>query len=196
MSRYNLYSTPLFTDIWKSADEFKTEYLASPSPLNGSIHHGETVGTVTYPDNVSLLYYLLYARYGNNPIANMDENQFKYKVYSVIFQYGPTWQKKLEIQEKLRGLSDEDLRSGAKAIYNHAFNPSEAPATDSEEALSYINDQNQTINKRGKLDAYGFLWGLLSTDVTEAFVDRFKICFKKVVFPERPVLYEEEEDND
>jgi hypothetical protein len=42
------------------------------------------------PDNVSLVYYLLYARYGNNPIANRDENQFKFKIFSVIFQYGPT----------------------------------------------------------------------------------------------------------
>ena len=82
------YNTPLFTNIWGSADAFKTDLQASP--FAGALHYGETAGGVTYPDNVSLLYYLLYARYGNNPIANTDINQFKYKIYSVVFQYGPT----------------------------------------------------------------------------------------------------------
>lgn len=88
------YNTPLFTNIWGSADAFKTDLQASP--FAGSIHYGEANPNpkpgepANYPDNVSLLYYLLYARYGNNPIANTDINQFKYKMYSVIFQYGPT----------------------------------------------------------------------------------------------------------
>ena len=191
MSRYNLYSTPIFTDIWSSAESFKTDFEASP--FRGAISATESATT---KDNVSLLYYLLYARYGNNPIANMDEEQFKFKVYSVIFQYGPTWEKKLAVQEKLRALSEDDLLQSSKAIYNHAFNPSDAPGTGTLEELEFINDQNTTNYKRSKLDAYGLLWQLLNTDVTEAFLTRFKICFKKVVFPDRPVLYEEDEDDD
>lgn len=194
-----MYDTKLFTEIWESADDFKTDFQASP--FAGSIHYGEakpSPETGNYPDNVSLLYYLLYARYGNNPVANMDEEQFKYKIYSVIFQYGPTWEKRLEIQEKLRKLSDDDLRLGAKAIYNQALNPSTAPTTNSLEELTYINGQNVTNYKKAPMEAYGILWDLLNTDVTERFIARFKVCFKQFIAPERPMLFvtEEEEDND
>ena len=189
-----MYDTKRFTEVWDSADDFKTDLQASP--FAGCIHYGETVGAVTYPDNVSLLFYLLYARYGNNPIANMDVNQFKFKVYSCIYQYGPTWQKRLEIQDKLRSLTEAEIMTGAKAIYNHAFNPSTAPSTQALEELTYINDQNTTGYKKAKIEAYGQLWDLLNTDVTERFIARFKYCFKQFVAPEFPLLYEGEDEND
>ena len=90
------YTTVLFTDIWDSAEDFKADL--DDSAFAGCMQDGSTQGQ---PDNVSLLYYLLYAKYGNNPIANNDVTQFKYKIYSVMFQYGPTWEKKLDIQHKL-----------------------------------------------------------------------------------------------
>ena len=69
------YSTVLFTDIWDDVDEFKSDL--ADSPFAGCI-------STSNPDNVSIVFYLLYARYGNNPIANLDETQFKYKLFSLI----------------------------------------------------------------------------------------------------------------
>lgn len=192
------YNTPLFTDVWNSADSFKTELQASP--FAGCIHYGETIPNpkpdeppITCPDNVILLYWLLYARYGNNPIANTDIKQFKYKMYSVIFQYGPTWQKRLEIQDKVRSLTEEDLIAGGKAIYNQALNPSVEPGTKTLEELEYINAQNTTNYKKSKLEAYGTLTDLLKTDVTENFLTKFKICFKTFVMPEKVLWYVDDE---
>lgn len=185
MSNVILYNTKLFTEIYPDYDTFEDGYTESP------LKDGIT------DDNLQILYYLLYARYGNSPIANMDENQFKYKLYSVIWQYGPTWESRLEIQDKLRELlatgHEADLINGAKAIYNHAYNPETAPSTQSVEELTYINDQNTTNYKKSKMDAYTQLWGLLATDVTEQFIDRFQPLFKKFVRPEHPILYVEEE---
>ncbi len=185
MSNVILYNTKLFVDIYPDYDTFEKGYTESP------LKDGIT------DDNLQILYYLLYARYGNSPIANMDENQFKYKLYSVIWQYGPTWESRLEIQDKLRELlatgHESDLINGAKAIYNHAYNPETAPSTQSLEELTYINDQNTTNYKKSKMDAYTQLWGLLATDVTEQFIDRFQPLFKKFVRPEHPILYVEEE---
>ena len=96
------YSTVIFTDVWDDVTKFKTDFQRSP--FNSAISSNN-------PDNVSLVFYLLYARYGNNPIANLDVNQWKFKMFSVIFQYGPTWEKRLAIQETLRGLNLEDLVS-------------------------------------------------------------------------------------
>lgn len=72
------YDTVLFTDIWENAESFRTDIAGSPfsSALSSA--------------NQMALFYLLYARYGNSPIANYDAEQFKMKVFSIIFQYGPT----------------------------------------------------------------------------------------------------------
>ena len=180
------YSTVLFTEVWSSAEDFKTDFGASP--FTGAISSSS-------PDNVTLLYYLLYGKYGNNPIANLDVEQFKMKLFGIIFAYGPSWQKRLDIQSKLRGLTDSDILIGSKAIYNTALNPSTTPSTSSLDELTYINQQNTTNYKRSKLEAYGQLWELISTDVTTAFIDKFKVCFKLFVRHEQPLLYVTEEED-
>ena len=174
------YSTVLFTDIWDNVDDFKDDL--ADSPFAGCI-------STSNPDNVSIVFYLLYARYGNNPIANLDEMQWKFKIFSVIFQYGPTWEKRLELQGKIRALTDSDLLTGSKAIHNHAFNPSTSPSTGDLTELTYINDQQTSSFKKNKLDAYTQQWDMLETDVTEDFLNKFKKCFKIFVSPERPLVY-------
>lgn len=182
------YSTVLFTDVWEEVNDFAYDYQHIGIPTTISVA------------NAIVLYYLLYARYGNNPIANYDEEQWKYKIFSVIWQYGPSWEKRLDIQAKLRALSEDDLIKGSKAIYNHAYNPNQAPSTSSLEEVEYINDQNTTNYKKSKMEAYAQLWDLIDTDVTAEFLGRFQKCFKQFVAPERPLLYvtpidEEDEDD-
>lgn len=174
------YSTILFTQVWNKVEDFKTDLAASP--FAGTI-------SASNPDNVSILFYLLYARYGNNPIANRDVNQWKFKIFSIIYQYGPTWEKRLDIQAKLRAINDDDLLKGSRAIFNHAFNPSTVPSTGSLDELTYINDQSTSNYKKSKMDAYMQLWELLRTDVTEQFLNQFKKCFKVFVSSEQPLLY-------
>ena len=91
------YDTKLMTEVWSQASEFLNDYQNIGIP------------TTISNQNATTLYYLLYARYGNTPIANYDENQWKYKMFSIIFQYGPTWEKRLDIQNTLRGLQISDL---------------------------------------------------------------------------------------
>ena len=185
------YNTMLFTEIWDDVSDFKTDFAASP--FNGAISATEGTPTEANPivphDNVSRTFYLLYAKYGNNPIANFDINQFKMKVFGIMFQYGPTWEKRLEIQERLRAISDSDLQIGSKAIYNQASNPSTAPSTSALSELTYINGQNTTNYKKSKMEAYGQLWTLLDNDVTGDYINKFKVCFKQFVRPENPLLY-------
>lgn len=178
---YINYNTQLFTEIYEDASTFATDY----SSIN--------LGGISDSTLLTKLYYLLYARYGNSPIANMDVNQFKYKLFSVIFMYGPTWEKRLEIQEALRDLSTDDILAGARAIYNHAYNPNTEPSTSELEELEYINDQNTTNYKKSKMDAYTQLWNLLATDVTNEFLSRFDICFKKVA-SRGAIVYSSEEN--
>ena len=181
------YDTMLFCEVWDDVSKFKTEFAASP--FVGAIK-------ASSPDNVTLLFYLLYGKYGNNPIANFDLEQFKMKLFSIIFMYGPAWEKRLDIQNKLRALSDDDILIGSKAIYNQSMNPSTEPSTSSLDELTTINTQNTTAYKRSKMEAYGQLWDLISTDVTASFLDKFKDCFKVFVRPEQPLLYVSDEEEE
>lgn len=171
------YNTKLFTEIWDNYEDFKSELDASP------------FGTAITDDSKELAFYLLYARYGNNPIANMDENQWRFKVFSVIFQYGPTWEKKLDIQKKLRELTDNELATGDTTITNAADNPNTVPSTQALDELTYINAQRVNKEKRSKLSSYGILLQLLENDVTEEFIRRFEHLFKAFVLSENPLLY-------
>ena len=183
----NMYSTKIFTEIFPNYGTFKKEY--DINPLKGAITD----------DNLEILYYLLYAKYGNSPIANYCEKQFKIKLFGVIWQFGPTWEKRLEIQAEIRKLKGDELLTGSKAIYNHAFNPGEiasegASATTKQPELQYVNDQNVTNYTKSKMDAYMQQWDLLDTDVTSEFINRFKGLFKQFVRP--GALLFEDEDGD
>ena len=185
------YSTMLFTNVWDSVSDFKDDYEDAGLYTSPVTDNGVTIkaGTKLSDASITILFGLLYAKYGNSPIANSDVNQFKFKVFGIMFQYGPSWEKKLEIQEKLRALSDEEIAKGSKAIYNTALNPSSEPSTQSLEELQYINSQNTTNYKKSKMDAYTQLWGLINTDVTGEFISKFSVCFKQFVRPEKPLLY-------
>ena len=176
-SVYGNYRTRKFADIWPSADAFIQDYQASAIPQKLKVADATT------------LYYLLYARYGNSSIANSDENQFKYKIFSTIYIGGATWAKKQEIQDKLREMTEDDILAGTKAIYNHAFNPQTAPTTNTVDELEYINEQNTTKYKKSKLDGYALLWAILNDGVTETFLREFRYHFLVVVEPQLPLWY-------
>lgn len=183
-SLYGQDRTKTFSETWDSADKFIEDYNSIGIPV--------TIST----DSATTLYYLLYARYANSHIASSDPNRFKYNLFGLIWQYGPNWQKKIELQKKLRELSDEQIMEGARQIYNNASNPSNDPSNFTDNELQFINNQNVTKNRRGKLEAYGLLLNLLEDDVTENFLRRFKALFKIIVMPELPLLYAIEGDEE
>lgn len=192
------YTTKTFMDVWGELDEFIEDYKnCGLAKYEGDVPIGNTLKD----ESLNVLYYLLYARYGNNHLANFDENQFKYKVYSIIFMYGPTWEKRLEVQEKVRGLTEEDISKGSISISNSVMNDGNEGTTDSFEFLDKINSQTGHVTKRGKLEAYSNLLTLLNTDVTADFLARFKPLFARVTTPGKMVWYavpkeEEEEENE
>ena len=147
-------------------------------------------------ESLKTLYYLLLANYTNSQIASSDINRFQLNVASIIYMYGPAWEKGIEIQDKLRNLTEEELLTGSTVIYNHSFNPSQAPSTNTLEELQTINDQNTTKNKRSKIDAYSMLSTILREDVTKNFLDKFKKLFNKFVEPDEYQTYITEIDEE
>lgn len=197
---YGLNRNNTFTYIYPDASKFVADYKDfNTGIIDNSI--SDTAATT--------LYYLLYARYGNSTIASSDENQFKYKLFSLIFMYGPSWEKRLEIQKAIRALAKVDesgnfvvsseLLRGGKAVYNSALNPAQPVLGDKGNAtgegmntlneLTYINSQNTTNYQKSVPDAYAILWDMLKTDVTNDFLTKFRKLFLTVVSPENPLYY-------
>ena len=177
-SLYGNYRTRTFSDIFESAENFTAEW-------NSTVFKAQIE-----PIPADLIFMLLYARYGNSNIASSDENRFKQQLFSIIFQYGPTWQKELSIQKEIRTLSIDVFQEGTRNTVNNATNPSTQPSTVDTEELPYVNQQNVSKTKRSKADGYALMLSLLKEDVTEDFIRRFQKLFLTIVEPELPLWYE------
>lgn len=178
---HDLYPTKQFCQVFESDEDFLAGFKESPA--NGTVSDA----------SVKLTYFLLYAKHGNDPISNSSIDQFKAKVYATIFQYGPTWEKRLEIQRKLREIPEDELLVGGHSVSNHAYNPATEPSTSSLEALNYIDDQTTRKYKKSRMEAYAQLLELLDVDVTEEYTERFRKLFRIVVNPAQ-FIYESEEE--
>lgn len=185
-SVYGNYRTRKFTDVYDTANTFINDFKTSP--LGFKEVNSETVYTLD-DNSLELIYYLLYGRYGNSHVASSDENMFKYKLYGLVYAYGPTFIKKQEIQEKLRGLDLATLKTGSKIIYNQAANPGTAPSTGDLTELQYINNQNTSNQQKGTAQAYIDLYAVLRDDLVKYFLDKFKVLFLVVVEPQEPLWY-------
>lgn len=187
---YGLPSNIRFCDIWKTDSEFLTDWRGSG--INQYALSNEKLLT----DDIRLIFYLLYSRYGNSSIASNDINRFKYRTFELIFQYGHTWKRKRELQRNLEQLTEPEIRDGSKAIYNHAYNPGTPPSTATQYELTAINEQNTSIYKKGNVDAYAALWQMLNANLTNEFLDKFKVLFTKVTAPVYGLGFKREDEEE
>lgn len=183
-SPYGCYRTRTFSDIFPTQNAFIDGFISTPL--------GDTIST----DELAKIWFILNSKYMNSHSSFSDENQFVMMVYQRVYAYGPTYVKKMEIQDKLRALDDDEILIGTKMIYNHAFNPNSEPSTDTLEEIETINDQNTSKVKKNKLQAYAELHSLLHSDLTTSFINKFKDLFLKIVEPQSPLWYVTEEEDE
>lgn len=190
MNKYNYnrlapaYNTLTFSQVYKSDVEFYAEISASKFADVASLSATQQ----------TTLFWLLFARYANNPITNLDVEQWKAKLQAILYAYAPTYFKKMDVQKSIRALDLDELREGFKNIQNRAFNDATAPSTDTDTELDYINEQLVNKGKRSKAESYAYVLSILRTNYTEDFLDKFKILFKKVVDVEDVYNYISEEE--
>ena len=189
------YNTKIFTDVYPDFTSFKNCF---------DNDFGSYAKNCITEASLKALYYMLYSRYGANPIANYTENLFKAKVVEITYAKGPTWERRQSLQKSLRELTDDDLLTGSKTILNKALHDERRPGTDTSEELPYMNAQDVSKIKRSKIDAYSYLMDVLKTDVTEEFLQSYSKLFSKFVSPNIERIYEndiiienneEDEDN-
>lgn len=188
-SYYGNYRTRTFADIFYDAEEKLTSdavFLAEMKKLGLPLKISE--------EKTKELFFLLYARYGNSSIASSDEEQFKYKIGSIIYMYGPAWEKRLETLDKLYNLTEEEILRSEQNISNLALNPDTVPAADTYSVIDMVSQQNVNNRVKGKMEGYATYFNQIVTDVTDTFLDKFKKCFITVVSPDYPLWYTTEEE--
>lgn len=177
---YNRFRTRTFIEIFPNVEEFKMTYSES------------ALGEIT-DASLQKLYFLLLGRYGSSHISYSSEDLFKAAICGIIFEYGPSWQKRLDLQKQIREL--EDYTEGSRALHNHSYNPSTDPSTLTDQILETIDDQNVTKYKKAPLEGLSLAYSTIVTDVTEAFLGKFRRLFVKVLMTGNPLLYATYEDN-
>ena len=176
---YGYQRTRTFSEIYPTVDDFKAAYDANPFATATNINESE----------ITKIYYLLYANYGNSSICSSDEYRFELKLFSTIYQYGPIYIQKKIIQEKIVDTPYNDFKSGGKVIYNTALNPNVAPSTDTLTELPYINNQNTNNYVKSDAESMQIKWELMNDNLESEFLAKFKPLFLKIVNPTVPLWY-------
>ena len=183
----NIYNYPLFCQIWKDKDAFLTDYKQCGIP------------TSITDESATLLYNLLLGEYYNSPIGYNSVGQWKQQFMTIIYCYGPSWEKRLDLQDKLRNITDEELLEGTTMIYNTAQNPSTPvtnQGTNTKHQLGYISNQNVSLSQKSKLEAYATLNDVLRKDVTTELLSKFRPLFCGLVAPQLTPVYVYDKEDD
>ena len=184
-THYGRFSNKRFLDVFPDAETFKKEYSYYQILFNSPIKVEE--------NQMGFIYYILYSKYGSEYIAMSNTTRFESKLFATLELAAPMLLKELDVQKNLLALSDEEIRAGSKAVYNHAFNPSGTPSTSTLQEIPYINDQNTTQYKKSPMEGYSILLSLLDDNLLENFLRKFKKLFLRVLAPTRARLYDVEE---
>lgn len=179
---YNRFRTRTFIEIFPTVEEFKMAYSES------------TLGEVS-DASLQKLYFLMLGKYGSSHISYASEDLFVAALCGIIFEYGPSWQKRLEIQKELRDMESSRYTEGSRALHNHSYNPGTAPGTLTDQILNTIDDQNVTKFNKAPLEGLQLAYASIVTDVTESFLGKFRRLFVRVLATGLPLLYETYNDN-
>lgn len=177
---YGSSRTRSFSDIFPTYESFQAYWQDSVFATENE----------QLSSHLNLIYFLLLGRYANSTIASSDEERFKLQLFTIVWQYAPTWKKRLEIQKHLQSLdiNSEKFLLGSEQVFNTALNPADELANDYEK-IQTVNQQQVNYQKRDKFKALAILEELLKTDVTSAFLERFQPLFRSIVAPQRPLYY-------
>lgn len=183
------YPTRTFSEIFPSDEEFLLGWQLVPY---------SNVGVNEIDDDyIKLIYWLLMGQYANSHILSTDENRFKLNLFELVFMYGPSWIKRLEIQNSLRKLKEDDgsLLEGARYVSNLSLNPSTLPNNGDLAPLDTINQQSYNGWKKNKMQAYGEILEILRADVSQSFVGQFKKLFVSVVSGYYPLWFKTDKED-
>lgn len=171
-----------FSDIYSSYESFSEDF----SGLGGVFvqHLSETFEKKTF--------YLLTAYYGDLAISGYrNETRWKLKLFALIAEYGPEWETKTDLQEKLRAMTIDQIKEQGLSIRNSAYNPDNSPSDASLKELQYISSQQTARDTVNDLEATLQKYGALADGLDQDYMAHFKPLFSKFLLKDDPLyVYE------
>lgn len=171
------YSTESFSDRFSNYQEFKRKY--DESPMEDRLIHDEGYGAY----QLDTIYALLASRYWADHMKSNNGDMFELRLFQIIWQHGPKWQRDMKLYDKVRNLTEDEMSIGSKSIHNHAQHPDTAPDNDSVKALPFIDSQNVTTYIKSPRDRNIDILELENSEITENFISRFSILFRDILYP-------------
>lgn len=101
----------------------------------------------------------------------------------------------MDIQDKLRNLSEEDIRLGSATTFASGANPA-TEITDSQIESAGANAYTRQKTRKSKIEGYAMLYGLLNQDITQEFINKFKKLFRMVALPDEALWYDDPDITD
>lgn len=157
------YRSKLFTDVYPDVNSF--------------IQAQKSTGLIKISDDsLTSLYGLIYSQYGDRDVLADTDYQFNMQIASKIFKYGQAWETRVNIQNAITKLNEEDIREGTMVVTNSA-NTSGIRPTTPDELLNKIDAQGVNRYKKSKVEALESWKDTIETDVTTEFINRFEELF-------------------
>lgn len=186
-----VYLTNTFSEIFPDLETFVARI--ADFNVNNILFAGMT------DNDFTLTYLLLTSEYADTPINSVDNNHFIAQLVVTMNNFGPQWAKRRNIRAEVIAIEDPQDAAKDKTVYNQADNPAslDPVGTGNDEILQYINHQSATILNPNKIKAYENYvdyFDSRTNDLDLAYISKFKKLFMRIVSPQMPILFIEEEE--
>lgn len=162
----NVFLTKTFYEQYPNADKFVEMWNASPFNIEAMSQQ-----------EIENLYYQLVSEYMMSHFAFIEPLQIDLQVAKTIYNYYPNLQKKLQLQQQIIQMTDQDLQDGNIAINSSMSNPDTDEISPSDASLPYTSQKSLQTRKYSKPDRYTRQYNLLVDGLYDVFIKRFKPLF-------------------
>lgn len=159
-----------FEDVFKDATEFN-QYLTD---YNITLPTG-----ITYSD----LYNLFLDKFVNCSIAYDTKEVFKHRFKVILVDNLKEYVRRKQIIDNLYNLTENELLVINEYIRNYANNPN-ISVNDVFDKLPYITQQENSLQRLSKLDAYANYLNFILPYGNEDFLKKFEKLFKQIFIRE------------
>lgn len=183
----NSTSTP--EDLWQTTDMFYNDFMASP-------FSGDVDNNLYNRADLDKVFWHLMSKYDESHYSYKSDDKCKLKTFHVIHQYLPTYLKRIELQERIRNMTDQDLFDSGKQVVKSANTPDVEEDMNSLSTPQYTDNIQVQNRQSAKLLAIQQQYGSILDNVWDEFIDKFAFLFKKFMFIPYDYIYINEEGDE
>lgn len=166
----NVFLTKTFYEQYPNVDKFVEMWNVSPFKID----------TISQ-EEIRNMYYQLVSEYMVSHFAFIEPLQIDLQVAKTIYNYYPNLKKKLDLQDQILKMTEEDLADGNTAINSSMSNPDTDEISPSDATLPYTASKSIQTRKYSKPDRYTRQYNLIVDGLYDLYIKRFKSLFLTLI---------------